>query len=268
MIPESPCDTPVNFRYEMTTPTKVKLSWDAPDPAPTGYYLYRRTRGENFRRVKSTSNTEVTDIITGQIDQHYEYAVAAYFRDTDCTSGYAPTQADPNQYFLSVNKTIIPQHLRFLIHEGRVILQWDEASMAEKYRIYRDGERIGHSSGTDFIDYSANSTQSYHYTVTGMSNGLESSHSNEVFVDWTTAIDETEGSNETILYPNPTSGIVYLESDGLQEVSVFNLMGQEMMHQSVIDGQATIDMTSLPEGTYFLKLTGTRNEIKKVVKIQ
>ena len=41
-----------------------------------------------------------------------------------------------------------------------------------------------------------------------------------------------------------------------------------MMHQSVIDGQATIDMTSLPEGTYFLKLTGTRNEIKKVVKIQ
>ena len=129
-------------------------------------------------------------------------------------------------------------------------------------------ERIGHSSGTDFIDYSANSSQSYHYTVTGMSNGLESSHSNEVFVDWTTAIDETEGSNETILYPNPTSGIVYLESDGLQEVSVFNLMGQEMMHQSVIDGQATIDMTSLPEGTYFLKLTGTRNEIKKVVKIQ
>lgn len=268
VIPESPCDTPVNFRYEMTTPTKVKLSWDAPDPAPTGYYLYRRTRGENFRRVKSTSNTEVTDIITGQIDQHYEYAVAAYFRDTDCTSGYAPTQADPNQYFLSVNKTIIPQHLRFLIHEGHVILQWDEASMAEKYRIYRDGERIGHSSGTDFIDYSANSSQSYHYTVTGMSNGLESSHSNEVFVDWTTAIDETEGSNETILYPNPTSGIVYLESDGLQEVSVFNLMGQEMMHQSVIDGQATIDMTSLPEGTYFLKLTGTRNEIKKVVKIQ
>ena len=45
-------------------------------------------------------------------------------------------------------------------------------------------------------------------------------------------------------------------------------MGQEMMHQSVIDGQATIDMTSLPKGTYFLKLTGTRNEIKKVVKIQ
>ena len=268
VIPESPCDTPVNFRYEMATPTKVNLSWDAPDPAPTGYYVYRRARGEEFKRVKSTSSTTVFDNIANQIDQHYEYAVVAYFRDSDCTSGFAPTQADPNQYFLSVNKTIIPQHLRFLIHEGRVILQWDEASMAEKYRIYRDGERIGHSSGTDFIDYSANSTQSYHYTVTGMSNGLESSHSNEVFVDWTTAIDETEGSNETILYPNPTSGIVYLESDGLQEVSVFNLMGQEMMHQSVIDGQATIDMTSLPEGTYFLKLTGTRNEIKKVVKIQ
>ena len=268
VIPESPCETPTNFRYEMTTPTKVNLTWDAPENQPTGYMIYRRARGEAFKRVKSTSSTTVYDNITSQIDQHYEYAVVAYYRDSDCTSGFAPTQDNPNQYFLSVNKTIIPQHLRFLIHEGRVVLQWDEASMAEKYRIYRNDECIGHSTGTDFIDYTATSTQSYRYTVTGLSNGLESNPSNEVFIDWTTAIEETGDINGTILYPNPTTGIVYVESNGLEEIAVFNLMGQEMMHQSAIEGPNAIDMTSLPEGTYFLKLIGSRNEIKKVVKIQ
>ena len=268
VIPESPCDTPTNFRYEMATPTKVSLSWDAPENQPTGYMIYRRARGEEFKRVKSTSSTSVYDNIASQPDQHYEYAVVSYYRDGDCTSGFAPTQDDPNQYYLSVNKTIIPQNLRFLIHEGRVVLQWDEATMAEKYSIYRNGERIGHSSGTDFIDYTATSSQSYHYTVTGLSNGLESNHSNEVFIDWTTSIEETSDTNGTILYPNPTSGIVYVESNELQEIAVFNLMGQEMMRQSAIEGPTAIDMTSLPEGTYFLKLMGSRNEIKKVVKIQ
>jgi fibronectin type 3 domain-containing protein len=268
VIPESPCETPTNFRYEMATPTKVSLSWDAPENQPTGYMIYRRSRGEEFKRVKSTSSTFVYDNIANQPDQHFEYAVVAYYRDNDCTSGFAPTQDNPNQYFLSVNKTIIPQQLRFLIHEGRVVLQWDEATMTEKYRIYRGGECIGHSTGTDFIDYTATSSQSYRYTVTGISNGLESNHSNEVFIDWTTSIEETSNTNGTILYPNPTTGIVYVESNGLQEVAVFNLMGQEMMRQSAIEGTTAIDMTSLPEGTYFLKLTGSRNEIKKVVKIQ
>ena len=268
VLPESECDIPTNFRFEMASPTRVSLSWDAPNPEPTGYYVYRRARGEEFKRVKSTSSTSVYDNLASQPDQHFEYAVAAYFRDDDCTSGYASIESDPNLHFLSVNKTIIPQNLRFLIHEGHVILQWDAASMAERYNIYRNGERIGHSSGTDFIDYTATSSQSYRYTITGKTGDLESNPSNEVYVDWTTGIDENGDTQATVIYPNPTSGMVYIESQGLQEVSIFNLMGQELLRQNAIDGQAAVDMTSLPEGTYFVKLKGACNEVKKVVKLQ
>ena len=268
VMPESPCEAPTNFRYEMTTPVRVSLSWDAPNPAPTGYILYRRARGEEFSRVKLTSNPSTTDNLTNHVDEHFEYAVVAYYRDSDCYSAYASTEDDPELYFLSVNKTIIPQHLRFLIHEGHVILQWDEATKAERFNIYRDGQRIGHSTGTDFIDYTATSTQTYRYTVTGEYGNLESNPSNEVFVDWTTDLYENAEMQAAVIYPNPTSGMVYIESQGLQEVGIFNLMGQELLRQPAVDGQAAIDMTALPEGTYFVKLTGTRNEVKKVVKLQ
>jgi hypothetical protein len=268
VLPDTPCTAPTNFRYEMTSPVRVALSWDAPDPAPTGYMVYRRARGEEFRRIKLTSSASTTDNLGTQVDQHYEYAVAAYYRDGDCTSAYGTTESDPNLNFLSVNKTIIPLHLSFFIHEGHVILQWEDATMAERYNIYRNGERIGHSTGTDFIDYTATPSQSYRYTVTGKIGGLESNPSNEVFVDWTTDINENADAQGTVVYPNPTSGMVYIESQGLQEVSVFNLMGQEMLRQSAVDGQAAIDMSAFPEGTYFVKLTGTANEVKKIVKIQ
>ena len=266
VLPESPCEAPTNFRYEMTTPVRVSLSWDAPNPTPTGYVLYRRARGEEFKRVKLTSNPSTTDNLSNQVDEHFEYAVVAYYRDSDCYSSYASTESHPELNFLSVNKTIIPQNLTFFIHEGHVILQWSEATMAERYNIYRDGVRIGHSSGTDFIDYSANASQTYRYTVTGKYGNLESNPSNEVYIDWTTGIDEN--AYATTIYPNPTSGMVYIESHGLQEVGIFNMMGQELLRQNAINGQATIDMTALPEGTYFVKLTGSQNEVKKIVKLQ
>lgn len=266
--PEPSCVAPTNFRYEMTTPVRVSLAWDVPDPAPTGYILYRRARGEEFKRVKLTSNATTTDNLSSQTDHHYEYAVVAYYRDTDCYSAYAPTESNPELNFLSVNKTIIPQHLRFLIHEGQVILQWDKASMAEKINIYRNGQCIGHSTGTDFVDRTATSSESYRYTVTGQSGNLESNPSNEVFVDWTTGTSEDNDIQATVIYPNPTSGMVYIESQDMKEASVFNLMGQELLRQNAIDGQAAIDMTSFPEGTYFIKLTGSRQEVRKIVKLQ
>ena len=263
------CESPVNLRYEMTTPSRVKVSWDAPqDESLTGYILYRRSKGEEFKRIKLLNKTFHTDNLTSVEDERYEYAVTAFYQATDCESGYATSEANPAMRFIEVNKSIVPHHLDFLIHEGHVVLQWEDATMAEWFKIYRNGEHIGNSTGTDFVDYEANAEHNYRYTVTGCNGFVESSHSNEVFVDWTTGLNEVANEKETLLYPNPTSGMVFVESYGLQNVEVFNLVGQMVIQQTATDGQATVDMTSLPEGTYFVKLIGERNEVKKVVKIQ
>ena len=265
---EGSCEAPSNFRYEMTTNTKVKLMWDAPqDENLTGYILYRRIKGQEFKRIKALTHTYHTDNLTSQNDQQFEYAITAYYSNNDCESGYAATENDPQLHFIEINKSIVPQHLSFFIHDGHVILQWQEATMAERYCIYRNGELIGHSTSTDFVDYTADASHEYRYTVTGKTSFIESSPSNTVFVDWTTNVGENS-AQETILYPNPTTGMVYIESNGLQTVEIFDLTGQKLLQTRVTNGQATIDMTSLPNGTYFVKLAGEQNLVKKVVKIQ
>ena len=254
VMPESPCTTPSNLRFEMISPSKVKVMWDAPEAdGVTGYYLFRRVKGEEFKRIKALTATSYNDNINNQPNNRIEYAVVAYYRDEDCTSGYATAMDNPEMHFIEVNKTIIPQHLDFYIHEGNVILQWDVATLAESYNIYRDDQLIGHSSSTDFVDYTANSQQSYHYTVTGRTAFIESNPSNVVYVDWTTHVNETEAVEYT-LYPNPTEGQVTIKVNGLLQIRVFNVTGQEILYQTVDDGCATIDLSSEPKGCYFIEM--------------
>lgn len=254
VMPESLCAAPINLRFEMLNPSKVKIMWDAPDSeGVTGYILYRRVKGDEFKRIKALTATSHNDNLAGQPDDRFEYAVVAYYRDDDCTSGYATSQDNPDLHFIEINKTIIPRHLDFIIHEGQVILQWESATMAESYNIYRSGQLIGHTSSTDFIDYTATSQQSYHYTVTGCTSFIESNPSNVVYVDWTTSLNETNSSEYT-LYPNPTEGQVTIEANGLRQIRVFNVTGQEVRHQTVNDNHAIIDLSSEPQGYYFIEI--------------
>ena len=256
VMPESPCGIPTNLRYEMVTPTKVKVMWDAPEAeGVTGYILYRRIKGQEFKRIKALTNTYHTDNINAQEDNLFEYAVAAYYRDSDCTSGYATTQDNPEMHFIEINKTIIPRHLDFFIHQGHVVLQWDEATMAEKYYIYRDGQHIGWSESTDFVDFSAVQGQAYTYTVTGKTASVESNPTNSVYVDWTTGIDENGSEKNVRLYPNPTESQVTIEGQGLRQVRVFNVTGQEIEHRDLSGSQAVIDLSNAPKGCYFIEVT-------------
>ena len=270
VTPESACTIPTNLHYEMTTPTKAKIMWDAPDdPNLTGYYLYRRVKGEEFKRLKALTNTYYTDNLTSRPDDRYEYAVVAYYQADNCTSGYATAQDNPELNFVAVNKTIIPQHLDFVIHNGHVVLQWEEASMAESYNIYRNGQCIGHSDGTDFVDYDANAQNTYHYTVTGKTAFVESNPSNVVYVDWTTGVEEDNNSQNIALYPNPTESTLTIEGNGLRQVRVFNMMGQEILNQTISQDLVIIDLSAQPSGCYFIEVVSEQGiKTDKILKIK
>ena len=268
--PDSEYTMPTNLRYEMTSPTKAKISWDAPQgESPRGYMVYRRPKGGQFKRIKLLSGTSFTDILTAQADSHFEYVVCACYTTHNYPSAYASSQEHPELNFIEVNKTIIPQHLDFIIQNGFVVLKWQEATMAEAYNIYRNGERIGHGvHGTSFVDYEANSSQTYHYYVTGYTNFIESNPSNEVYIDWTTGVDESSSMQEMSLFPNPTKSMVFIEAEGLRQVRVFNLMGQEVLHQTVEGDRFTLDLSSQPQGCYFIETTTEQGStITKIMKL-
>ena len=268
--PESPCIIPTNLRVEATTPGKAKLTWDVPeDETVAGYMLYRRPKGGEFKRIKLTSNTNYTDNLSGQPDGFYEYTVTAYYQETHCESGYATAAGHPELNFVEFNKTIIPQHLDFYIHEGRVILEWEEGSVAEGYNVYRNGERIGHGvTGHAFVDYSATPAETYNYTITGHTAHIESNHSNVVYVDWTTDVNENTVDQSISVYPNPTKSTVTIEAEDLRQIRVFNAMGQTVICQTTLEDNITIDLSAQPNGCYFIETATAQGcTTTKIVKL-
>ncbi|AWA31170.1 hypothetical protein HYN48_14300 [Flavobacterium magnum] len=70
------------------------------------------------------------------------------------------------------------------------------------------------------------------------------------------------------VYPNPVKNILNLSGTrNISGVSVFNMLGQQMMAKVVNSNESQIDMTHLASGTYFVKVSA-ENQVKtiKVVK--
>ena len=265
---ESGCETPSNLRFEIVN-NKVKLSWDAPQAEGlTGYFVYRRAQGDEFKRIKSLVNTTFSDNFNNQGCGFYDYAVAAYYSENDCTSAYANAQDHPELCFVTVNKTAIPQNLTYVVSGNSVTLNWDDAILAETYNVYRDGTLIAQDlTETTFTDESL-PMLTYSYTVTGQTAFMESSPSNVALVCLNADTPENTDSQITI-YPNPSSGLVYVKGTGLTQVSVFNLMGQEMKHLEAQDFTTCIDLTNMPDGTYIIKaVTESGSSTQKIVKIK
>ena len=81
-----------------------------------------------------------------------------------------------------------------------------------------------------------------------------------------TGISEN-GKTAVAVYPNPTSDNVILTIGGdATTVSVYNVMGTLVSTQSVSYGANTVNMSSMPAGVYFLRITNG-NEAVGTVKV-
>ena len=70
------------------------------------------------------------------------------------------------------------------------------------------------------------------------------------------------------LYPNPTSGQLSIEAEDMTLVSVYDLVGQCVMQMPAKDSQATLDMSQLQNGIYFIKVnTSNGSAVQRVVKM-
>jgi hypothetical protein len=70
------------------------------------------------------------------------------------------------------------------------------------------------------------------------------------------------------LYPNPTSGQLNIEAVDMTLVSVYDLVGQCAMQMSAKDGQATLDMSQLQNGIYFVKVSTVNGSVvQRIVKM-
>jgi hypothetical protein len=88
-------------------------------------------------------------------------------------------------------------------------------------------------------------------------------------------IDRQETKNDFEIYPNPVSDKLFIDFDSQDfdntELLIYNTAGQIIINtqQNFSPGQNTfrIDVSNLPKGVYFVKITGEKTyETKKFIK--
>jgi len=74
----------------------------------------------------------------------------------------------------------------------------------------------------------------------------------------------TEFENQIALYPNPTTGIVNIQTkEKINSVSVYNAAGQKVEFNSLNKENTSIDISSLSGGIYFIELNLNNKTIKR-----
>ena len=84
-------------------------------------------------------------------------------------------------------------------------------------------------------------------------------------VDQTTSTDDLN-TIEQFVYPNPTSGIVYLDLDDIQRIKLYNTTGKLI---TLLPTQEELDLSYLSNGTYFITIErgDGKTFAQKIVKL-
>lgn len=73
---------------------------------------------------------------------------------------------------------------------------------------------------------------------------------------------------DLLAYPNPTQNILFIEAGvELSQVTIYTVLGQQVLQQELNKTSGTVDMSSLTAGTYFVKVSSaTNNSVLQVIK--
>ena len=116
----------------------------------------------------------------------------------------------------------------------------------EVQEVYIDGNPIGAMTSYTFTNVTAD-----HYI-----------HVTFTHVD---AIDENNSSTINV-YPNPTSGEITLEGEGINHVRIVNASGQTVYNAKVEDEQIRIDLSNVAKGIYMMHIEANGGHaVRKIV---
>jgi photosystem II stability/assembly factor-like uncharacterized protein len=123
------------------------------------------------------------------------------------------------------------------------------------------------SSGTENTLYSVFFTD----TITGYAVGALSNILKKGYGGWTSVKEKEPNAQKFILYPNPANKEITIELSSSPEpavqLSILNINGQQLITRQITELRTQIDISSLPSGVYFVRVTNDKTvEVGKFVK--
>ena len=137
--------------------------------------------------------------------------------------------------------------------------------------LYRNDEFVGmfDANTTSYVDEGLESGH-YDYTIRVIYGGEQDvtyyamSCGDEAEADITVGVTENDEVVNSI-YPNPTSGDLYINATAMKHVTVFNAMGQMVLDQEVSGDSMVLNMGQLESGVYMVKVTTeTGSNVKRI----
>lgn len=104
------------------------------------------------------------------------------------------------------------------------------------------------------------------YTVTGSTNGCTNTAVITQSVSTCTGIEKIGTSNSFNVYPNPFGSLLHIEltnAGGDEKVSIYNTLGTLVYEGKLKESKTVVDLSSLPNGIYFVKLGNTTRKLVK-----
>jgi len=255
---------PSNFRVLELTETSISLTWNAVNEA-SGYNVYRSTsRSGTYTKmnVNVLPDTEFTDTSVSSNVLYY-YTVSAIVNGVETTRSDAVSAA-----------TILPKPNSVQINEFNdtiVTLAWSTVNGAVSYNVYRSTSENGvytkantnAISTTNFTDTAALPVTTYYYKVCAVSNGVEGTLSNPVFVTTLKAAPTNVQANTV------TDISVKLTWNAINGAASYNIYrsvnrnsGYEKINTGLITSNEFTDTTVSQNTAYYYKVSAITDNVE------
>ena len=167
----------------------------------------------------------------------------------------------------------------FAVLDGKegVLISWEKVGSPESYKVYRskdnkEYEEIAQVEPTENQYFDKNDVNGlYYYQVTAYNTNCESmpavTEDNDSDYIMVEVLSIDENAFGAIIYPNPVSERLNVLAEGLVNVSVFNVIGQKVIDVNVENDELNLDVNSLENGVYMLKISTRKGELTRRISI-
>ncbi|GEM_PF-1170275 len=82
-------------------------------------------------------------------------------------------------------------------------------------------------------------------------------NANKAKFNGTVGISESDNNNSIIVFPNPSNGVFRIDNKKGSQITVYNIMGQEVYKQSNSQAIEVLDLSALHNGIYIIKISNS-----------
>ena len=243
------CPRPTQLQATMTSASEATATWEG--TASNYNFYYRLHNAATWVRIPTTTNS--VSLVGLMADTIYDMYVIAICSATDSSSASVVRQLHTN-YAIP-----LPTH-----YTVTVVSDNEEMGTVSGGGIYEEGSQVTltatPNAGFFFVRWNDNVTDSVR-TVT-----VTADITYTAYFEAHGGIDDVYGSR-IALFPNPASTTVTLTGiEGQATVTVVDIDGRVSGEWRTANGELTIDVSSLAQGTYFVRIVGEQtNAVRKLI---